>query len=95
MAFDEGAIEKIWSNLMSHLCPRHRIQARNGHPTDYRIEDLRMEHYPSYEKDFFRRHIVRLANRQPEIQVEGDVIRLTPYGLDNCGVYDGTWQRDF
>lgn len=55
MAFDEGALEKIWANLMSHLCPRHRTQARIGRPTDYRVEDLHTEHYPSYGGIFLGR----------------------------------------
>jgi hypothetical protein len=35
----EADIETLWSGLMLRLCSRHRINARNGRPTDYRIGD--------------------------------------------------------
>ena len=95
---DEGTLEKIWSNLMNHLCPRHRTNARNERPTDYKIEQLRNDYYGSYEvTEYFRRHITELANRHQEIEVAGgaDIVRITLYGLGHCGDYDSTWQRDF
>jgi hypothetical protein len=68
----------------------------NGDPTDYRIEDLRAEHYRSYKDgEYFGRHIAELANRHQEIQVEDDFIRLTSFGIDHCGDYVRNWQRDF
>jgi hypothetical protein len=96
MAIDEGDLQKIWVNLMMHLCRRHRDKARKREPTDYRIEDLRKEYFGAYtDSEYFRRHIVELSNRHYEIQSEGDVIRLTPRGLDTCVSYVPEWQRDF
>jgi hypothetical protein len=97
VSVDEGTLERIWSNLMNYLCPRHRTNYRNGDPTDYRIEDLRAEHHRSYKDggEYFRRHIAELANRHQEIQVEDDFIRLTSFGIDHCGDYVRNWQRDF
>ena len=46
-------------------------------------------------RQIFRRHLAELANRHPEIQVEGDLIRLTPQGLDYCKANFPGWQRDF
>lgn len=92
----EADIETLWSGLMLRLCSRHRINARNGRPTDYRIGDLREDHYRGYEDvRYFTRLLQELARRHPEIQVDGDIIRLTRHGLDNCGRYDRTFQRDF
>lgn len=93
---EEDTLEGIWSNLMSHLCRRHRTNVRNGYPTDYKIEDLRIDYYGAYQDaEYFRSHIAELARRHPEIQVEGDTLRLTPYGINQCGNYVHNWQRDF
>lgn len=93
---DEDTIDGIWTNLMHHLCRRHRINVRNGYPTDYKIEDLRIDYYGAYQDaQYFRRHIAELAKRHPEIQVEGDTLRLTQYGVSQCGNYVRNWQRDF
>ena len=103
---DEATIEGIWTTIMLQLCNRHRTQARNvkptadnPRPTDWKIEDLRKRHYKGGYPDaeYFRRHIVELARRYPEIQVneKGDVIRLTSKGLDYCEKYVRGWQKDF
>jgi hypothetical protein len=36
-------IEKVWRNLMQHLCHRHRENKRDGRSTDYRVDDLRRD----------------------------------------------------
>jgi hypothetical protein len=100
---DEGTLEKIWSTLPNLICHRHRTLARNvrptadnPRPTDWNIEEHRTEYYSSYaDKDYFMRHLVELANRHPEIQVAGDVVRLTPQGLDYCEANIPNCQRDF
>ena len=95
----ETDIESIWLNLMLHLCSRHRINARNGHQTDYSIESLRTDHYPGYSSSqYFKRVILELAKRHAaEIEViDGNAIRLTRYSLDKtCQKYDPTYQKDF
>jgi hypothetical protein len=89
-------MEKIWSGLMLRLCSRHRINARNGSPTDYEIERLRQDHYPAYEDaQNFRKLLYELSKIHKEIQVDENIIRLTRFGLDNCEKYDPTFQRDF
>jgi hypothetical protein len=96
MAIAEGDLERIWVSLMLHLCRRHRMKARNGEPTDWRIEDLRNEHYGGFtDSEHFRTHIVELANRHWEIKTAGDIVRLTPRGLTTCVNYVPEWQRDF
>jgi hypothetical protein len=96
----EADIETVWSDggLMPRLCSRHRLNVRNGNPTDYDIEQLRTVHYPSYnDSNYFRRVIQDLANRhKEEIRVDGNVIRLTRYALDKtCEKHDPTYQKDF
>jgi hypothetical protein len=94
----EEDIETIWSGLMLRLCSRHRINARNGNSTDYGIEQLRTDHYPIFnDSNYFRRVIRELANRHwEEIQVDGNVIRLTRHALDKtCEKHDPTYQKDF
>jgi hypothetical protein len=93
---DEGTLEKIWSTLPNLICHRHRTMARNQQSTDWNIEELRSEFYSAYtDPTYFRRHIAELANRLPQLQVEGDVIRLTSDGLDYCEANIPGWQRDF
>jgi hypothetical protein len=92
----EGDIEKVWINLMLYLCPMHRSNARNGRPTDFKIEELREDRYSAFtESKHFEKIINALAKRRREIEIEGGIVRLTPYGLDNCRKYDPTFQRDF
>ena len=63
---------------MLRLCSRHRINARNGSPTDYEIENLRQDHYSAYEEaQNFRRLIYELAKIHREIQVDENIIRVT------------------
>lgn len=93
---DEDTLRGIWTTLPTQLCNRHRHQARNAKPTDWKIEDLRKEHYGAYpEAEYFRRHLTELANRHPEIQVVEDVIRLTNQGLLYCERNVKGFQRDF
>lgn len=100
---DEDTIVGIWTTIMIQLCNRHRTQARNvrpttdnPRPTDWKIEDLRAKYYRAYpDPAYFRIHITELANRHPEIEVEGNIIRLTTQGLDYCEKNVSGWQRDF
>jgi hypothetical protein len=88
-------IEKVWRNLMQHLCRRHRENRRNGRPTDYRVEDLRRDHYEAFtDTNYFRRLIVWLTKQHPEVEVEEDIIRLTRFGFDSCSNYDPKFQKD-
>jgi hypothetical protein len=81
---------------MRILCSRHRSNARNGRPTDYSIEDLRRDNYPAFDSsEYFRQILDNLARIHAEIQIDGDIIRLTKYGLNNCDRFDPTFQRDF
>jgi hypothetical protein len=84
------------SEQVLRLCSKHRINARNGRPTDYKIEDLRIDQFAGFTNSkYFKRILEELANRHTEIQIDGDIVRLTNYGLDNCKKYDPTFQRDF
>jgi hypothetical protein len=75
---------------------RYRTMARNQQSAGWITEELRNEFYSAYtDPNYFRRHITELANRHPELQVEGDVVRLTPNGLDYCEANISGWQRDF
>lgn len=89
-------VEKVWRTLMTHMCPRHRNNTRNGKPTDWDIENLRTEHYDAYTNpDYFRSVLRELARRHGEIQIKGNAMGLTEEGLKNCSKYDPTFQRDF
>lgn len=92
----QGDIEKVWQNLMLLLCRRYRINKRGGRQTDYRIEDLRNDHYRAFtDARYFRRLVGQLARQHEEIEIERDIIRITDYGLNNCKKYDPTFQKDF
>jgi hypothetical protein len=45
---DEATLERIWSNLPTHVCERHRRQARNVRPTadDPKPTDWKIEERP-------------------------------------------------
>lgn len=91
----EGDIKTVWSTLMLHLCRRHRINRRNGLETDYRIEDLRTDHYGAFTNANYFRELIRwVAKQHREVEVEEDIIRLTRFGFDNCPNYDSTFQKD-
>jgi hypothetical protein len=100
---EEDSLRTIWTTLPTYLCNRHRQQARNvsptddnPRPTDWNIEDLRRDYYGAFtDARYFRRHLIELANRHPEIRVERDVIRLTNQGLLYCERNVRGWQRDF
>ena len=43
-------MDQIWmSDPVKYLCERHRDKAKNRESTDCRIEDLRIECFPSWE----------------------------------------------
>jgi hypothetical protein len=90
----EKDIQTVWVNLMSYLCPRHRINKKNGDPTDYNIEELRRKYYNAFDPNYFRRVIGWVARQHREVEVERDIIRLSRFGFDNCEKYDGTFQKD-
>jgi hypothetical protein len=101
---DEDTLRGIWTTLPTQLCNRHRDKARNKkptpdnpRPTDWKIEDLRKEHYSGGYPDssYFKRHITELARRHPEIQVEDDVIRLTHQGILYCVRNVRGFEKDF
>ena len=74
-----------------------RSSAKNRESTDCRIEDLRIERFPSWgNSEYFRRCIVGLANIHEEIETVwgGNIVRLTPIGLQSCRRFPG-WQKDF
>jgi hypothetical protein len=93
----QNDMERIWmSNPVNYLCERHREKARKQEPTDCLIEDLRTERFPTWEnREYFRRCIVGLSNIYDEIEtVGGNIVRLTPLGLDSCRSIPG-WYKDF
>src|SRR5438105_2695505 len=74
----EKNMKKVWSGLMLRLCSMHRINARNGSPTDYEIEKLRQDHYAAFDDgQYFRKLIYELARGHKEIQVDANIIRVT------------------
>jgi hypothetical protein len=85
----------IIRSVLFKLSQRHRINKRNGHQTDYRIEDLRKEHYGGFtDSEYFRRVLSQVARQHKEFEVERQIIKLSGFGLDNCEKYDPTFQRD-
>lgn len=93
----EDDLDQIWVNLPMQLSRRYRERKRNGHSTDYLIEDLRNEHYGAFiSANHFRMCIEELARRHSEeIVVDGDKIKVTKYGIDNYRRTDPSFQKDF
>jgi hypothetical protein len=78
------------------LCRRHRIKAGNGEPTDYNIEEFRNEHYAGFtDIMYFKRMLERLSKlNNKEIEVDGDIVRVTKDSLDKCKEYAPTFRED-
>lgn len=94
----EGDLQRIWVNLLTHLSRRYREWARKDPSSiDYKIEELRNDHYGAFTNaNHFRMCIKELARRHPnEIQVEGEPIRVTAQGILNYHQIDPTLQLDF
>ena len=83
--------------MMLVLCRRHRIKAGNREPTDYIIEEFRNEHYAGFNDImYFKRMLEKLSVlNNKEIEVDGEIVRLTKDGIDNCKEYDPTFREDF
>jgi hypothetical protein len=90
-------VRQFESGIMLVLCRRYRIKAGNGEPTDYNIEEFRNEHYAGFtDIMYFKRMLEKLSvSNNNEIEVDGDTVRLTKDGIDNCKEYDPTFREDF
>ena len=79
-------VKQFESGIMLVLCRRHRIKAGNGEPTDYTIEEFRNEHYAGFtDIVYFKRMLEKLSVlNNKEIEVDGDTVRVTKDGIDNC-----------
>ena len=93
---DEEA-RQFESGIMLVLCRRYRIKAGNGEPTNYNIEEFRNEHYAGFtDIVYFKRMLEKLSVlNNKEIEVDGDTVRLTKDGIDNCKEYDPTFREAF
>jgi hypothetical protein len=89
-------VRQFESGIMLVLCRRHRIKAGNGETTDYNIEEFRNEHYAGFtDIVYFKRMLEKLSViNDKEIEVDGDRVRLTKDGVDNCKEYDPTFRED-
>jgi hypothetical protein len=89
-------VRQFESGIMLVLCRRHRIKAGNGEPTDYNIEKFRNEHYAGFtDIVYFKRMLEKLSVlNNKEIEVDGDRVRLTRDGIDNCIEYDPTFREE-
>ena len=88
-------MDQIWMrDPVKHLCERHRDKARNGESTDCRIEDLRIERFPSWENSEYFRRCMYNIHEEIETAWGGNIVRLTSIGLQSCRRFPG-WQKDF
>ncbi|MFL6329936.1 MAG: hypothetical protein ACJ705_02865 [Nitrososphaeraceae archaeon] len=89
-------VRQFESGIMLVLCRRHRIKAGNGEPTDYNIEEFRNEHYAGFtDIMYFKRMLERLSIlNNKEIEVDGDIVRVTKDSIDKCKEYDPTFRED-
>jgi len=90
-------VRQFESGIMLVLCRRYRIKAGNGEPTDYNIEEFRNEHYAGFtDIIYFKTMLERLSVlNNNEIEVDGNIVRVTKDGIDNCKEYDPTFREDF
>src|SRR5215212_233676 len=90
-------VRQFESGIMLVLCRRYRIKAGNGEPTDYNIEEFRNEHFAGLiDIMYFKRMLEKLSVlNNNEIEVDGDTVKLTKDGIDNCKEYDPTFRENF
>jgi hypothetical protein len=90
-------VRQFESGIMLVLCRRYRIKAGNGESTDYNSEEFRNEHYAGFtDIMYFKKMLERLSLlNNKEIEVDGEIIRLTKDGIDKCKEYDPTFREDF
>ena len=92
----ESDVNKVLRPLMKILCSQHRINARNNKDTTFDIDQIRLDNFSSTSSiDYFRNIILQISNRLNEIEINGNRIKLTPMGLQNCSNYNPNFQRDF
>jgi hypothetical protein len=88
----ERDMAKIWeSGLLKYLCEKYRERTNRGETTDFRIEDVRNDRFSAWgNPEHFRRCVVGLPEKHYEIEIEGgNIVRLTPFGLNSCASIPG------
>jgi hypothetical protein len=77
-------VRQFESGIMLVLCRRHIIKEGN-------------EHYAGFtDIIYFKTMLERLSVlNNNEIEVDGNIVRVTKDGIDNCKEYDPTFREDF
>ena len=77
-------VRQFESGIMLVLCRRHIIKEGN-------------EHYAGFtDIMYFKRMLEKLSVlNNKEIEVDGEIVKLTKDGSDNCKEYDPTFREDF
>jgi len=80
---------------MEFLCKNTTHNARHNAPTDFEIDQIRVEKFPAISnQDYFNRIVTIISERFIDIELRGSLVRLSPAGFDNCGQYIADFQRD-
>ena len=95
-AIDENDIQNVRHGLMEFLCENTRHNDRHNVQTDFEIEQIRVERFPAISNQYyFNRIVTIISERFTEIEIIGNMVRLSSAGLDNCGRHVANFQRDF
>ena len=81
-------IMKIIPNIMNKLCNDHRIRAQNDQDTSFDIEEFRQNYVKALTPEMFRNIIERISNMNKEIDIDGNKMKLTLHGINNCKTYN-------
>ncbi len=80
-------IMKLIPSIMNRLCNDYRIRTQNGQDTNFDIEEFR-QNYIETTSETFQNIIERISNMNKEIEVDGNKMKLTLHGINNCKTYD-------
>jgi hypothetical protein len=81
-------IMKLIPNIMNRLCNDYRIRAQNSQDIYFDIEEFRQNYVETTSPETFRIIIEKISNMNKEIEVDGNKMKLTLHGINNCKIYD-------
>ena len=81
--------------IMKDLCNEHRKEAKYNRSTEFNIDEFRRKYYESFNFHYFKNLLDRIAYLNNEFEINGNYIRLTDHGINNCRLYDHAFQHDF
>jgi hypothetical protein len=81
-------IMKLIPSIMNRLCNDYKLRSQNGQDTNFDIDEFRQRYVETISSETFRNIIERISNMNKEVEVNGNKMKLTLHGINNCKKYD-------